>query len=93
MPKKPIEAGDWVFWYDGLWQVESVGNENVPKKYMQGHFGVRPHGFKVATLMPLNVPEHVQRWYQNDVKYHGGVVVGSLKRINPLSALKRGHLE
>lgn len=89
---KPISPGDWVFWYSGLWKVLTIGDECVPKQYMQGRMGVRPHGFQVATLEPLNVPDYVLRWYNTEVKYHGGVTT-NLKRVNPLSAEKRGYLK
>lgn len=85
---KPIAPGDWVLWY-GLWKVLTVGDECIPKQYTKGTWQVRPHGKQVATLEPLNVKNCYIDWYQNDVKYHGGIPVKSLIRINPLSALKR----
>lgn len=91
---KPIAPGDWVLWC-GLWKVLTVGDECIPKQYIrtshnQFHF-VTPHGQLVATLEPLNVKPEYQSWYLNDVKYHGGIPVHSLTRVNPLSAEKRGY--
>lgn len=89
---KPITAGDWVFWYGGLFKVLSVGFEDVPAQYLKGPLAIRRHGFSVARLEPLNVDQYVQGWYESEVKYHGGVRVRELKRVNPLSAEKRGYL-
>ena len=87
---KPIVPGNWVLWY-GLWKVLTVGDECIPKQFTKGTWQVRPHGKQVATLEPLNVKPEYQNWYLNDVKYHGGITVGSLTRVNPLSAEKRGY--
>ena len=90
---KPISPGDWVLWY-GLWKVVEVKGECIPKQYSnpKDHYNyIKPHGHQIATLEPLNVKPEYQNWYQSDVKYHGGIPVKSLTRVNPISAEKRGY--
>lgn len=82
--KKPISVGDWVLWY-GLWKIAEIKEEHVPEHYRN------KAGLLVAVLEPINVRSTYYNWYLSDVKYHGGVTVRSLKRINPVSAIKRGY--
>lgn len=101
---KPISPGDWVFWNSGLFKVVTVGEIDV-RHFPENKFRVASikqmrvwykqdvdAPITVYELEPINVPAHVLNWYNSDAKYHGGVL-GGLKRINPLSAEKRGYLK
>jgi hypothetical protein len=101
---KPISAGDWVFWYSGLFKVVSVGEidtrhfpENKHKlktiQQMRAYYNEDVNApILVYELEPINVPAHVLRWYNTEFKDHGGVFV-RFKRVNPLSAEKRGYIK